>query len=134
MSQFLVVEDYELSNKDVSRLLCVLIIPECIRILFQIISFCFTFIFSLMMFCVRLLSELMIRLLPHHVQTIWLVETSSDRLRVLIWSQKSKLVENVSIFDQLLFGFEVSSFFVFFYVLDNSHLQRYQDKTKWKLI
>ena len=134
MSQFLVVEDYELSKKDVSRLLCVLIIPECIRILFQIISFCFTFIFSLMMFCVRLLSELMIRLLPHHVQTIWLVETSSDRLRVLIWSQKSKLVENVSIFDQLLFGFEVSSFFVFFYVLDNSHLQQYQDKTKWKLI
>ena len=43
------------------------------------------------------------------LQSIWLI-ASWDSLWVVIWSYKSKLVENTSIFYQLLFDFEVSGF------------------------
>ena len=43
-------------------------------------------------------------------QSIWLVATSWDSLVVVIWSYKSTLLKNSSIFHHLLFGFEVSRF------------------------
>ena len=74
LSNFLVVEDYEL-YKSTSHLLSVQLTLEYVRILTWSIFFFSTSIVSLMVFCVRLLSELMI-----------LLSTSWDSLWVLIWS------------------------------------------------
>ena len=74
LSNFLVVEDYEL-YKSTSHLLSVQLTLEYVRILTWSIFFFSTSIVSLMVFCVRLLSELMI-----------LLSTSWDSLLVLIWS------------------------------------------------
>ena len=43
-------------------------------------------------------------------QNIWTAVTSWDSFWVVIWSQKTNLLENISIFQQLLFDFEVSRF------------------------
>ena len=74
LSNFLVVEDYEL-YKSTSHLLSAQLTLEYVRILTWSIFFFSTSIVSLMVFCVRLLSELMI-----------LLSTSWDSLWVLIWS------------------------------------------------
>ena len=66
LSYFLVVKDYDLSQRT-SRLLSVLLTLEYVTILSWPISFLSASIVSQMMFFVRMLSGLMILLSTHHV-------------------------------------------------------------------